>query len=313
MNEVHRVAVIGAGIMGHGMAQLFALRGLEVSLVDRSRALLERAQGWIRENLDHMVELGELRVGSVEAALERIHLHTELSAVSGAQFVVEAVNEELDLKRRIFGELGSVTTSDTTLATNTSSFDINELARAAAHPQRVIGTHWFHPSPITPCVEVIPADTTHPDTVRRTVALMERIGKYPTLCKSAPGFVANRIQFAMVAEALAIVEEGLAKPEEVDRIVRSSFGFRLGAYGPFEICDQAGLDTYGAVFRYLHEKLGRPQFNPPPLLDRLASQGRLGLKAKKGFYDYGGDAEQSVKRQRDRRLYARLRLFQGEK
>jgi len=144
------------------------------------------------------------------------------------------------------------------------------------------------------------------------VAFMERIGKFPTLCKSAPGFVANRIQLAMAAEALAMVEEGLASPEEVDRIVKSSFGFRLSAFGPFEIIDQAGLDTYRAVFQYLYDKLGRDQFRPPQILNDLIDQGRLGLKSEKGFYDHEDGAAEALKQKRDSRLYARLNIFRKE-
>jgi 3-hydroxybutyryl-CoA dehydrogenase len=198
------------------------------------------------------------------------------------------------------------------LATNTSSYDINELANVTRNPQRVLGTHWFHPPPITPAVEIIPADATSRETIDQAIALMERIGKFPTLCKSAPGFVANRIQFAMAAEALAIVEEGLASPEEVDRIVKSSFGFRLSAFGPFEIADQAGLDTYRAIFEYLYNKLGREQFKPPRILSDLIDQGRLGLKSEKGFYDHEDGAAEALKRKRDSRLYARLKIFRDE-
>jgi 3-hydroxybutyryl-CoA dehydrogenase len=141
---------------------------------------------------------------------------------------------------------------------------------------------------------------------------MERMGKFPTMCKNAPGFVANRIQFAMVAEALAIVGEGLATPKEVDNIVKSSFGFRLSAYGPFEIGDQAGIDTYKAIFEYLYGKLKKEQFKPPQILDRLMGEGRFGLKNQKGFYEYEGDAAQKMKRDRDRKLYSRLKIFQDE-
>jgi 3-hydroxybutyryl-CoA dehydrogenase len=141
---------------------------------------------------------------------------------------------------------------------------------------------------------------------------MERIGKVPTKCKSAPGFVANRIQLAMAAEALSIVEEGLASPEEVDRIVKTSFGFRLGAYGPLEIIDQAGADTYRAVYNYLYNKLQREQFKSPRILDKLIEQGHFGLKTQKGFYEYKDGASDVIKRDRDRKFYARLRLFREE-
>ncbi|MBW1961639.1 MAG: 3-hydroxyacyl-CoA dehydrogenase family protein [Deltaproteobacteria bacterium] len=314
MEEIQKVLVVGAGVMGHGIAQVFAQHCLNVILVDRKEALLQRAREWIRENLRFMVELDEIKDHQVKPILHRIRFQTDMhSAAKEADYVLEAITEDLDLKKPLFQQLGAVCSGNVILASNTSSFDIGEFSRVTRHPERVIGTHWFHPPPITPCVEVIPAESTSQSTIDQTLAFLERMGKYPTVCKNAPGFVANRIQFAMVAEALAIVEEGLASPKEVDRIVRSSFGFRLSAYGPFEIADQAGLDTYRSIFQYLYDKLKKEQFRPSPLLDRLVDQGKLGLKNEKGFYEYRSEEVQETKKQRDRKLYRRLRLFRDER
>jgi 3-hydroxybutyryl-CoA dehydrogenase len=313
MREINTVLVVGAGVMGHGFAQTFALNGLDVLLVDQNQELLDRARGWIHENLEFMVELELIQTPPIEAVLNRIRFTTDLEgSVGRADYVLEAITEDLELKKSVFEKLGTKTGPDVILATNTSSYDINELANVTQNPQRVLGTHWFHPPPITPAVEIIPADATSRETIDQAMALMEKIGKFPTLCKSAPGFVANRIQMAMAAEALAIVEEGLASPQEVDRIVKSSFGFRLSAFGPCEIIDQAGLDTYRAVFEYLYRKLGRERFKPPQILSDLIGQGRLGLKSEKGFYDHEDGAAQALKRKRDRRLYARLKIFRDE-
>jgi len=313
MKEIKTILVVGAGVMGHGFAQTFALNGLDVLLMDQSRELLDRARVWIRENLEFMVELDLIQPPEIEAALSKISFTSDLDASAAkADYVLEAITEDLELKKSLFKQLGTVAGPDVILATNTSSYDINELANVTRNPQRVLGTHWFHPPPITPAVEIIPADATSRETIDQAIALMERIGKFPTMCKSAPGFVANRIQFAMVAEALAIVEQGLASPEEVDRIVKSSFGFRLSAFGPFEIIDQAGLDTYRAIFDYLYDKLGAEQFKPPRILSDLIDQGRLGLKSEKGFYDHEGGAAEALKRKRDSRLYARLKIFKDE-
>jgi 3-hydroxybutyryl-CoA dehydrogenase len=314
MKAIKHVLVVGAGIMGHGITQTFALSGLNVTLVDQNEALLDRAKVWIQENLEFMVELELLQPLQVEAALGRINFTTKLEAsAETVDYIIEAITEDLDLKKRLFEQLGNIVSPEVIIATNTSSYDINDLAAVTAHPERVLGTHWFHPPQITPAVEIIPADTTSLTTIAQATALMEFIGKFPTLCKSAPGFVANRIQFAMAAEALAIVEEGLASPEEVDRIVKSSFGFRLSAFGPLEITDQAGLDTYRAIFEYLHKKLGREQFRPPRILSDLIKQGRLGLKSEKGFYDYKAGAAEALKQKRDRRLYNRLEIFKKKK
>ena len=313
MKEIRDVLVVGAGVMGHGFAQVFALNDLAVFLVDKDEALLGRARAWIRENLEFMVQLDLIQPQRIEDVLSHINFTTDLEgSAKKTDYILEAITEDLELKKKLFKRLGTIAGSDVILATNTSSYDINELSAVTRNPERVLGTHWFHPPPITPAVEIIPADLTSQETIDQAVAFMERVGKFPTLCKSAPGFVANRIQLAMAAEALAMVEEGLASPEEVDRIVKSSFGFRLSAFGPFEIIDQAGLDTYRAVFQYLYDKLGRDQFRPPQILNDLIDQGRLGLKSEKGFYDHEDGAAEALKQKRDSRLYARLNIFRKE-
>ena len=299
MKEIKTALVVGAGTMGHGFAQVFAMNKIPVCLVDETDALLKRAQGWIADNLYYMVELKEIKKGQIKSTLDRIQFTTNLrQAAQEVDYVLEAVLENLDLKKKIFQQLDTYTPPNAILATNTSSFDINELSTVTTRPERVIGTHWYHPPQITPCVEVIPANSTLQETVDTTMDFLKRIGKVPTRCKSAPGFVGNRIQFAMAAEAFAIVEEGLATPEEVDQIVRTSFGFRLGAYGPFQICDQAGVDVYHAIYEYLYNKLKKEQFKPPQILSQLIYQGYLGLKTQKGFYDYGEKTADMIKRER---------------
>ena len=313
MKEIKEVLVVGAGIMGHGIAQSFAMNELPVSLADVNEELLRRAKNWIADNLNTMAELGEIGRDRIPPTLSRIQFTTALrEAATKADFVLEAVNENLDLKKRLFQQFGQWTQPDAILATNSSSFDINDLGAVTDRPERIIGTHWFHPAHITPCVEIIPSDITSQGTIDVASKLMRRIGKAPTLCKSAPGFVANRIQFAMAAEALAIIEEGLATPEEVDRIIESSIGFRLGAFGPIRIMDQAGLDTYDSVYKYLYGKLKREQFKPPYILKKLLEEGRFGLKSQHGFYEYKQETGETMKRERDRRLFARLRLFREE-
>ena len=226
--------------------------------------------------------------------------------------MLEAITEDFDLKRDLWRMLGRHADPDAVLASNTSSYDIDELAQDVPNPARVVGTHWFHPPQITPCVEVIPSRKAAKERIDWVIRFLTALGKIPTLCQSAPGFVANRLQMALAAEAIALVEEGLATPAEVDRIVKTSFGFRLGAYGPFEIMDQAGADTYKSIFQYLYAKLGKPHFSPPRLLADQVAAGRLGLKSSKGFYDYGKGAADAMRRDRDRKFYARLKLVREE-
>ena len=313
MKDIKEALVVGAGIMGHGIAQKFALGEVPVYLADINEELLQRAKGWITDNLNAMADMGELNRDQIPSVLSRIRFTTDLEgAAKKADFILEAVNENLDLKKKLFRQFGQWTRPDTIIATNSSSFDINDLSPVTDHPERIIGAHWFHPPHITPCVEIIPSDLTSPETIDAASGLMRRIGKAPTLCKSAPGFVANRIQFAMAAEALAIIEEGLATPEEIDRIIESSIGFRLGAFGPLRIIDQAGLDTYNSVYEYLYGKLHKEHFKSPQILKKMVAEGRLGLKSQRGFYDYAQGAGDAMKRERDRRLFARLRLFRKE-
>ncbi len=313
MSTGMRIGVVGAGTMGHGIALCFATNGYEVVLHDTVESSLAQAQDLIEKNLASMIELGCLTDEQREAAIRAVTFTADLEALtSGCQYITEAVFENLALKKSLFQELDAATPASVILASNTSSFDINEIASEVTRKGRVIGTHWFHPPQITPCIEVIPATDTDEDVVARTLSLLESVGKAPTLCKSAPGFVANRIQYALVSEALAIVEEGLATPEQVDRIVRTSFGFRLSAFGPLEVCDQAGLDVYATIFEYFHRVFGRDVFAPPRILKEMVAEGRLGMKNGKGFYSYDADSALRVRRERDRKLYARLRLFQEE-
>ena len=310
---IETALVVGAGTMGHGFAQLLAMHDIEVFLVDQTVELLDRARDWIGDNLDYMIELEILKISEKEAALARINYTTDLAGtLPKADYVLEAVSENFDLKRGIWQIIGQNAAPGAILASNTSSYDINELAQGVPNPERIIGTHWFHPPQITPCVEVIPSQHADPANIDLIMEFLTGLGKMPTICKSAPGFVANRIQFALATEAIALVEEGLATPAEVDRIVKSSFGFRLGAYGPFEIMDQAGADTYLGVYQYLHDKLGKTYFQTPKLLEKQVKAGRLGLKSSGGFYDYGPGAADAMRRDRDRKFYARLELVRKE-
>jgi 3-hydroxybutyryl-CoA dehydrogenase len=301
--------------MGHGFAQVFATNGREVRLTDRTIELAERGKQMIASNLEVVVDEGFLPAGEVEAVLARIRPVGDLrQAVEAAEFVLEAVSENLAVKTEIWRFLDEHAPGDAVLASNTSSFDINELAALVGRrPERVIGTHWYNPPQIVPCVEVIPADATSAETLAATVALLSEIGKEPAVTKSVPGFVGNRIQLVMAAEAYRCVEQGIASAADVDRIVRSSFGFRLGAYGPLQIADLAGLDTYLGVYDYLSERCGDPWYEAPDLLRSLVDQGRIGVKALAGVWDYTEEEAKRLRDERDRILYARLRTYLADR
>jgi len=311
--DINKAVVIGSGLMGHGICQLLAAHDIKVSLIDINVQTLEKAKGWITDNLSYMVQLDLLVESDVERIVSNIDFTTDLiSSLEGAKYVLEAVTENLEIKHNIWKILSDHADRDAILASNTSSYDINELAEGVSRPDRVIGTHWFHPPPITPCVEVIPCHKASQNNIQWTMDFLTWLGKTPTLCKSAPGFVANRIQMAMAKEAMALIEEGVATPAEVDRIVKTSIGFRLGAFGPIEISDMAGIDVYRSIYEYLDDKLPGDRFKPPKILTDLAEEGRLGLKSLKGFYEYDSDAADTVRRKRDRMLYRRLEMYKKE-
>lgn len=313
MEKSNRILVVGAGTMGHGIAQCAAMKGFPVRLVDEVESMLPRAKGLVEDHLAFMVSLGRIDAAEAQAALKRMTFSSDMAGgVAWADFVFEAVFEDLEVKRGLFRKLGELARPGVVLASNTSSFDIDKLGEVTRQAERVVGMHWFHPAQITPCIEIVPGGRTSAETLDRAQTMAEALGKYPTQCANSPGFVANRIQFAMVAEALAIVEEGLATPEQVDRIVKSSFGFRLSAFGPFEIADQAGIDVYRSIFAYLYKTLGSEQFSPSVVLDRMVEAGKLGLKSGAGFYGYGRGAADTLRRTRDVRLFDRLSLFAKE-
>ena len=312
LGAIKSAVVLGAGVMGHGIAQVLAMTRIRVHLVDCSPASLKRGEKWICDSIDSLIEMGAWG-SSREEVLKFINFKTATdSETENADFYLEAVNEDFDLKRAVWKELGEIAPPGAILASNTSSYDIDALCEGVPHPERVIGTHWFHPPQITPCVEVIPSKQADKSNIDLVMDFLKGLGKIPTLCRSAPGFVANRLQLALAAEAIALVEQGLATPAEVDQVVKTSFGFRLSAYGPFEVMDQAGTDTYLSVFAYLHEKLGAPHFKPPALLENQVKAGRLGLKTSGGFYDYTPGEADEIRRDRDRKLYRRLNMMKSE-
>jgi 3-hydroxybutyryl-CoA dehydrogenase len=304
-------AVIGAGTMGHAFANLLAARGHQVELVDRTLDLASRGKEAAAADLAVAIEEGFVPGAEFEAILGRIRPREDLrAALPRAGFVIEAVPEDLSLKLDVWRLLDRHADDGAILASNTSSIDINEIAAVVKkRPERVIGTHWYNPPHIVPCVEVVPADVTSRETVEATLALLRDLGKHPAVTKSVPGFVGNRIQLVMAAEAFRCVEEGIATPEDVDAIVRGSFGFRLGAYGPLRIADLAGLDTYLGVYDYLSERCGDPWYAAPELLRGLVARGRTGLKSGAGIYDYSDEEARQFQAERDRLLYRHLRMY----
>jgi 3-hydroxybutyryl-CoA dehydrogenase len=306
-------AVVGAGFMGGGIAAELALRAASlqrVRLWDAAPGAAQRAVERGRDVARLLAEAGVLAAKDAETRLRRLQPATTLAeALTGAEYVAEAVLEDLRLKQQVFRDLDRLTPPDAVLASNTSGFDPAELARDLAHPERVLVAHYFGPAYLIPLVEVVPHANTAEWAVERTLALLGQAGKRPVrLGRFTPGFVANRLQQALFREALSLVREGIASPEAVDEVVRFSFGPRLAALGPFTVADFAGLDVYDSLARNVWPTLStEPAAGaPPPEIAAQISAGRLGTKTGAGFYEWSADRLRRVTARRDAALVAAL-------
>ena len=297
------VAVIGAGTMGLGVAECFAVAGIRVLLTDATPELTSEAKNrLVRRAMGHAEAglLSEKAAGRTEAVETADDV---AGAVSDADFVFEAVPEDIGLKEEILGSCSEAAPEEAIIVSNTSSLPIGDLSEFVECPGRFCGMHWFNPPEWTPGVEVIPADATEGEVVGRLVEFLRSIGKRPAVVGDGPGFVANRIQNALFLEAVRCVEEGLASPQEVDEVVRSCFGFRLPFFGPFQIADMAGLDVYENVLDVLRNGLGE-RFEAPESLRDLVERGRTGTKSGTGFLQYTDEERERLLLERDRRYAA---------
>jgi 3-hydroxybutyryl-CoA dehydrogenase len=308
MEAIRQVAVIGAGLMGHGIAQVFAVGGYPVTLVDISAEPLSRAVEMMRSNLTLMAEKELVPTDAVTAALERIKTTTDLEqAAATADFVVEAVLEKTELKQKIFRELDALCPEKTLLATNTSVISITEIASQATHRHRIVGTHFWNPPYLIPLVEVVRGADTSDATMETTFALLQAVGKHPVrVQKDVPGFVANRLQHALWREAISIVEHGIADAATVDECVRMGFGLRLPVLGPLENADMVGNDLTYAIHDYILKRLdNRP--HPSPLLKAMVDRGELGFKTGQGFMPWPAEEIQASRSRLREHLFSVLK------
>jgi 3-hydroxybutyryl-CoA dehydrogenase len=297
--EVKRVAVIGAGTMGHSIAQVFAQAGIEVNLVDIKKNLLDHALQLVKGNLETLASLGRLKAGGIPDILSRVHTTTDLAAAAkGVDFALEAAVEIPEVKKNIFKELERCCPPGAVLASNTSGLDLFNVIEMK-DPSRVVIAHWFAPPHIIPLVEVVPGPNTSPAVLQATADLMKRIGKKPVLMKQfVQRFIVNRIQNAIMLTVLEMIENNWASPEEIDLAVKTSLGIRLPIVGVMQSMDFNGLNLVNDVLK--------SQGRIIPLINEKVKQGHLGPSTSKGIYDYQGRTEAEILRKRDELFFKML-------
>ena len=283
-DRIGRVAVVGAGTMGRGIAQVAALAGHDAALFDVDAAQIERALAAIGAALDKGVRLGKVAAADRDAAVARLApAGTLREAVEGADLVIEAVPEAIALKRRVLAEVEAATGARAILATNTSSLSIAEMGAGLRWPERFVGLHFFNPVHIMALVEIVRGARTAPDTVERCLAFVRKLGKEPIVVTDSPGFASSRLGIVLGLEAIRMVEAGVASAEDIDKAM--VLGYRH-PMGPLRLTDLVGLDVRLGIARHLHETLGSEAFRPPALLERMVAEGRLGRKSGRGFYTW---------------------------
>jgi 3-hydroxybutyryl-CoA dehydrogenase len=283
MTTINRIGVIGAGTMGNGIAQVFAQSGYEVRLVDAVAPALDRARTTIEKSLGRFVEKGRMSAADRDAAIARVSTGTEVGELADADYVVEAIVEDVQAKRGLFGRLDTITRPDVILSSNTSSISITLLGAATKRPDRVLGMHFMNPVPLMALVELIRGQATSDESMEVASTLCAKLGKTAVQAADYPGFIANRILMPMINEAVYALMEGVGTPEAIDTVMKLGMNHPMG---PLTLADFIGLDVCLAILEVLHEGLGDPKYRPCPLLRRMVAAGHLGRKSGQGFYRY---------------------------
>ena len=286
MAEIRTIGVVGAGTMGHGIAQVAAQAGYQVVLVDVVPEALARGLAQVGKGLGRLVEKGKLEAQARDEALGRLRSAGELSALAAADLVVEAVVEKREVKEKVLAELDRTCPAETILATNTSSISITRLAAATKRPEKVIGMHFMNPVPVMQLVEVIRGLATSQETYDAVEAASKTMGKTPVEVHDAPGFVSNRVLMPMINEAIFCLYEGVGKPEAIDAVMKMGMNHPMG---PLALADLIGLDVCLDILKVLSDGFGDPKYRPCPLLVKMVDAGYLGRKSGRGFYTYGGN------------------------
>jgi 3-hydroxybutyryl-CoA dehydrogenase len=283
-NDVKKVAVLGAGLMGSGIAQVCAQAGMNVVMRDIKDEFVDKGLKGVRDGLDKAVAKGVLKREDADATIGRIEGTTDLAkAISEADLIIEAIPEDMKLKRDVYKEVSKSAKEEAMIASNTSTLSVTEMAANVAHPENFVGLHFFNPAPVMKLIEIVKGKKTSDETVKFARDFVDKIGKTPVVCVDSPGFIANRIALPMMNEAILALEEGIATKEDIDTALKLGYNHPMG---PFELADRVGLDTVLHSIKSVGDKMKSPRWKAPKLLEQMVKEGKLGRKTGKGFYDY---------------------------
>lgn len=285
MAEIRKVAVLGCGLMGSGIAEVSAKAGLDTIVREVNDDLVKSGRGRIQKSLDKAVEKGKLSAEERDAAMGRLSFTTKLSDLAGVDLVIEAVTEDIELKNSMFRELDEACGPDTVFASNTSSLTIADMAAATKRPDRMLGLHFFNPVPVMKLVEVVRTIATGDDAYQRAAAFVRAIGKEPVEAKDTSGFIVNRLLVPYMLDCIRCLEQGLGTIEDIDKSMVLGLGYPMG---PFTLSDFVGIDTLYRISEIMFDEFRETRFAPPPLLKRMVTMGYYGRKSGRGFYDYSG-------------------------
>jgi len=308
-SQVKKLAVVGAGLMGHGIAQAYAQEGYPVTLTDSIPAARASAKGRMKSSLETLARGGLFPAKEIEKILDRVTVVDSLKeTIKDADFVTEVIIEDLDLKKKLFKEMEDYCAPDIILASNTSSFPMTDISSLMKKPERAIVTHWMNPPPLVPLVEVVPGKKTTPETVKMAMDLLRKVKKVPVLLKKEIiGFIINRVQVAMNREVYSLLEQGVASAEDIDLAIVTSMGFRLATQGPLQVRDLAGLAVTLKVDEVLLSEINS-SIKPNKLLKELVARGEVGAKSGKGFFTYTPESLAKIIKERDEQFIQRLKM-----
>lgn len=313
LEDIKKVGIAGAGTMGSGIAQIFARKGYEIVVTDIAEEYLEKSKKLVQIFNESLIGEGIMTEKEASDAVSLISYNTSKEVFADCQLIIEAIVEKMDIKQVFWQEVEGIASKDAFFATNTSGLSINDISKLVEYKSRFIGMHFWNPPHIIPLVELIKADDTSDDTVDVLRKLLTIIEKEPVVVqKDAPGFIGNRLQFAAFREALHIVNEGIADIEDVDRAMRYGPGFRYPIIGPLQTADLGGLDTFYYISSYLFNELSDMK-EPPEILKTLMDTKQLGVKSKKGFYDYSFGKDEETIKNRDIMLFSMLKHIHMKK